>query len=554
MSTDKRTPYEEYRRERLELQAKGQVPEWMTTGGYQLFKQKYQYEGQTVRETHERIADTLSAHLPASIREEGKAWFFSLLWKGWLSPSTPVLANTGTNRGLPVSCSGQYIGDSIHSFYSNRLECAVLTKNGFGTSGYFGDIRPRGAGFSGGGTASGAPTIFAGFCQDMRDVSQGSQRRGAFAAYFDITTADFEELITYAYTNPDDCNIGWCVTDSFITALDNGDAEALRRFQETLKLKMTLGIGYYFFVDIVNNLNPEGYPHVNASNLCSEITLFADNEHTFTCVLSSMNVAKFNEWKDTDAVFWSTVFLDCVAEEFIQKAKHIPALEKAVRYTEKYRSLGLGVTGFCTYLQSESIPYESLEAQWFNDDLFSIIKRAAVDASKTMEQWGRVPHSHLLAVAPTKSTALLMGGVSEGINPDPAMTYTQLTPAGEVDRVSPVLLKVMKERGKYTPETIQDIVTNNGSVQHVEWLDDHEKKVFKTAFEINQETVVRLASRRQRFICQSQSLNLFFAADEDPRWISHIHKLAFKDKNIKSLYYIYTKAGISGSKECEACQ
>lgn len=547
------TPYAAYREERLRLQEEGEVPKWMTTGGYQLFKQKYQYKEQTVKETHERIARTLAKHLPPSVREAGEQWFFKLLWEGWLSPSTPVLANTGTSRGMPVSCSGQYVDDSVYSFYSNRLECAILTKNGFGTSGYFGSIRPRGASISGGGAASGATQVFAGFCSDMRDVSQGSQRRGAFAGYFDITFPDFDELVTYAYANPDDCNIGWNVSDQFIEDLKSGVPEAVRRYQATLKLKMTLGIGYYFFIDRVNRANPIHMQNVHASNLCSEITLPSDEMHTFTCVLSSMNVAKYSEWHGTDAIQWAIWFLDCVAKEFIKEARKVKGLEKAVAYTQKYMSLGLGVTGFHTYLQQERISFESLGAQFFNESLFMELETEAKLASKVIVALGGTKHSHLLAVAPTKSTALLMGGVSEGINPDPAMTYTQLTPAGEIDRVSPVLLSIMKERGVYSNATIQDIVTNSGSVQHVSWLDDYEKQVFRTAFEINMEVVLRLASQRQKHICQAQSLNLFFAADESPAWISHIHKLAFEDERIKSLYYIYTKAGITGSKECESC-
>lgn len=556
------TAYDQLREERLDMIDAGECPEWYTTGGYQMFKAKYQWKGQTVRSTFERIAKTLAKHVSGvQGYEDAEQKFFDLLWKGWLSPSTPVLSNTGTDRGLPVSCSGQFVDDSIHGFYSNRLETALLTKYGFGTSAYLGSIRPRGSSVSDGTTASGPVPVFAGFCQDMRDVSQGAQRRGAFAGYFSIDCEDFDELINHAYADPDDCNIGWCINNQFVNRLRQQDPEAVRRFQVTLKLKLTLGIGYYFFTDKVNNANPEYMEPVLASNLCSEITLPANEDLTYTCVLSSMNVARYHEWKETDAVYWATIFLDCVAQEFLNKASKIRGLEKAVKFTRKYRALGLGVTGYCTYLQDNMIPYESLAHSYFNQTLFNCIKAEAVRASASLldklgpnESGQHVRNSHLLAVAPTKSTALLMGGVSEGINPDPAMTYTQLTPAGEVDRVSPVLLKVMKQRGVYNKDTIQDIVTNNGSVQHVSWLTSEEKAVFKTAFEINQEWVLRTASQRQRYICQSQSLNLFFAEDEDPRWIGHIHKLAFEDPNIKSLYYIYSKPGIVGSKECSSCQ
>jgi ribonucleoside-diphosphate reductase alpha chain len=303
---------------------------------------------------------------------------------------------------------------------------------------------------------------------------------------------------------------------------------------------------------------------VKSSNLCDEITLFADEDHTFTCVLSSMNVAKYPEWKDTDAVFWATLFLDCVVSEFLEKGKNIRGLEKAVRFTEKGRALGLGQCGFHTLLQEKMIPFESFEAHMLSQEIASHIWQEAEKASKDMAkelgepEWCKgsgLRNTHRIAIAPTKSTALLMGGVSEGINPDPAMTFTQTTAGGEVNRLNPVLLRLMKERGVYTKKTIQEIVDKQGSVQHVEWLDANEKAVFKTAFEINQKTIIRLASARARYIDQWQSLNLFFAADEDPSWIAEVHSEAFRDPNILGLYYIYTQAGVQASKgECEACQ
>lgn len=296
---------------------------------------------------------------------------------------------------------------------------------------------------------------------------------------------------------------------------------------------------------------------------CQEIHLFSDEEHIFTCVLSSLNLARYDEWKNTDAIFWSTVFLDCIAEEFIQKAKEIKGLESAVRFTEKTRALGLGVCGFHTYLQEHMIPFESFEAHMWNNSVFSEIKSKALDASKWMaDKLGEpalckgygVRNTHIMAIAPTKSTAVLMGGVSEGINPDPAMTYTQMTASGEVERINPPLLNLMKKKGVYTKKHIQEITDAFGSVQNVSWLSDEEKLVFRTAFEINQEVIIRLASQRQRFICQGQSVNLFLAADEDERWISHLHKMALEDKWLKGLYYIYTRTDVDGSKECLSCQ
>lgn len=297
---------------------------------------------------------------------------------------------------------------------------------------------------------------------------------------------------------------------------------------------------------------------------CSEIMLFNDDQHTYTCVLSSMNASRWEEWKDTDAPYWATVFLDCVAEEFIQKAKNVRGLEKAVRFTEKGRALGLGLCGVHTLFMQKMLPFESLEAHLLSQEIQELIDKQSLKASQDLAltfgepEWCKgygVRNTHRIAIAPTKSTALLIGGISEGINPDPAMSYTQMTAAGEVDRLNPVLLELMKKKGVYSKKHVQEITDKQGSVQHVDWLTEEEKTVFKTAFEIDQSAVLRMASARSAYIDQWQSLNLFFAADEDPAYIAEIHKQAFEDPNILALYYIYTQAGVQASKgECEACQ
>lgn len=559
--------YKKLSEERKELQDKGFIPEWMTTAGWQLFKSKYLYEtDKAVYGQFERIVNTAVQHLPSNMRNLAYEKIFNLLWRGHLSLSTPILANMGTERGLPVACSGGYIEDSIDGFYKARHETALLTKYGFGTSGYLGAIRPRGSSIAVGGKASGILPVIKGFIQDMRDVAQGTARRGAWAGYLELEHPDFDELADFVAAEPDDANVGWIISDSFIEKLKAGDEDSIRRWQKTLKLKMITGRGYYFKRDTANKLRPAKYKElgldVKASNLCAEISLHSSEEFSFTCILSSMNIAKYDEWKNTDAPYWATIFLDCVASEFINKAKRIKGLERAVAFTENSRALGLGACGLHTYMQKQGIPFESLEAQYLNTEVFKYIYEQADEATKTLfEFFGQTKwaddgkrNSHLTAIAPTKSTALIMGGVSEGINPDPAMTYTQLTAAGEVTRVNPQILQLMKDRGVYTKKYIQEIIDNVGSVQNVDWLSEEEKLVFKTAFEINQEVILRLASQRQKYVSQSQSLNLFFSSDEDPAWIGHIHKMAFEDPNIISLYYITTMSGVQASKDCEACQ
>lgn len=558
--------------ERKQLQKEGLVPKWYTTGGYQLFKSKYEYDtnGRSVRGQFERIAKTAAKHLEGTLLHEGaEQKFFDLFWKGWVSLSTPVLANMGTTRALPVSCSGGVVEDSIHGFYQNRLETAVLTKHGFGTSAYLGNIRHRGAPISTGGKANGVVPVFKGHVQDMREVSQGSSRRGAWAGYIEIDHPDFDELVDHIMTEPDDCNIGWNVSDEFISRLDNGDPEAVRRFQRAMKMKMVTGRGYFLFVDKANRQAPQIYKDkglsIKASNLCNEVMLHSDSDLIFTCILASMNDARWDEWKDTDAPYWATVFLDCVASEFIERAKEIEGLEKAVRFTEKSRALGLGQCGLHTLFQSKMIPFESFEAHMLSQAIVTRIQTEAMRATKDMAkvlgepEWCKgygVRNTHLIAIAPTKSTALLMGGVSEGINPDPAMVFTQKSAGGDVDRVNPTLLSIMKKKGVYTKKVMRDLMDHFGSVQHVDWLTDEEKAVFKTAFEINQMAVLRMASARQRFIDQGQSLNLFFSAEEKPEWIAEVHAAAFHDPYIKGLYYVYTQAGVKAAQEnvCEACQ
>jgi ribonucleoside-diphosphate reductase alpha chain len=562
--------YKELSNERKRQQAEGLLPPWFTTGGFQLFTDKYLYEAGNFREQVERIAKTAAYHTYDYHKYREK--FFNLIWNGWLSCSTPVLANMGTSRGLPVSCSGGTVVDSINGFYSSRKETALLTKHGFGTSSYLGDIRPRGSPISVGGVASGTLPVIKGFVQDSQDVSQGSTRRGAWAGYIPIEHGDFWEIAHHLENSPDDCNIGWNVSDKFISSLEAGDVEAVARYQRTLKVKMVTGKGYYFFPDKVNRNRPQSYIehglYVKASNLCNEINLFSDENHTFTCVLSSLNLAKYDEWKDTDTIRDATHFLDCVASEFIERGSKIAGLENAVRATDKGRALGLGVCGWHTLLQQRSIPFESLEAGYLNQEIFSNLDVRSWEESRRLgeiygyPEWhwshpqGSVRNSHRIAIAPTKSTALIMGGISEGINPDPAMVYTQSSAGGEIERVNPVLLPIMKERGVYNKNVVSSLVSKNGSVQEVAWLTEHEKQVFKTAFEINQTHVLRHASTRAKYIDQWQSLNLFFSSEESEETISSIHKQAFLDENIRGLYYIYSQSGVQASKgeECQSCQ
>ena len=560
--------YDKLSEERKKLQAEGLMPLHWSTGSWQLFKEKYLYQAANPKEQYQRIANTLAAHTPDPAVWKDK--FFDIMWKGWLSPSTPILANCGTTRGLPVSCAGSYFPDSIDGIYRAKHETAILTKYGFGTAGYLGDIRPRGSQISAGGKSVGVMPVIMGMQADMEYVAQGTARRGSWAGYLPISHGDFHEVCAYLEQHPDGNNIGWNWHDSDTEKMRDGDEEAHYRFKKALKTKMVTGKGYLFFPDKANRKRPQWYKDhnldVKAAQLCNEITLHSGPDYTYTCVLASMNADLYDEWKGTDAVFVATVYLDCVAQEFIERAKNIHGLEKAVEFTRKSRALGLGVCGLTSLYQRKMIAFESVEAYLLNIELFRYIRAEAEKATAwSAEQWGEPEwckgygraNSHLLAVAPTKSTALIMGGVSEGINPDTAMVYTQRSAGGEVDRVNPHLLRLMKQKGVYSKANIAEVREAMGSVQGVSWLTQEEKDVFKTAFEINQMAILQQAEARGKFLDQWQSLNLFFAAGEDEGVIARVHQYAIESEDILGLYYIYSKAGVQASNdkaECESCQ
>lgn len=560
--------FEQLSRERKDLQTKGYYPSWFTTQGHQMFKDKYMYEDTYLLGRHKTIAKTLARYLPTSIQDQYEQVFFDLLWSGKLSAATPVLANCGTNRGLTVSCSGQYIGDSIDSFYSNLRETALLSKYGFGTSGGFSSIRERGAVISKGGTANGVRPVIDDFFIATNKVSQGGNRRGSFAAYLDIEHDDFDECLQDLFINTDGKNYGWVIKDSFINKLQAGDEEANRRFKEIIYLKLIHGKGYFFFVDRANRHRPEMYKEhgldIKASNLCSEIMLHSGPDYTYSCILSSINLTHWDEIENDNTIFDATVFLDCVTSDFIHNASTIPGLERVVEFTKKGRAIGLGVMGLHTLLQSKSVPMDSMEAHLLDGTIFKRLHDESLRASQWLAtiqgepDWCKgygVRNTHRTAQAPTKSTALLMGGVSEGISPDPGMAFEASSAVGELTRITPVFYQLMKERGMYSEKTVNRIIENLGSVQQEEWLTDHEKEVFKTAFEVSQEMLINRTAARQKYFCQGQSLNLFVPGDGDgvEERIAQLISQVFVNENILSQYYIYSRNGVVVNDDCVAC-
>lgn len=572
--------YEQLSHLRKMLQQSGQAPEWYSTASYQLLTNKeYLDKGETPHDMYTRLANRAAELTKAKIPEKygyptWKDAFFDVLWKGWLSPSTPVLTNMGNDRGHPISCSGTYVGDSIRSFELALTELAQLTQRGYGTSVGLDNIRPRGSAISKGGTANGPWDFAEDVVHKMKKVSQGTSRRGSAGQYINIMAPDIDEFFDQIIADDDGWNLGWNITDDYNELFRRDLKEADRLWNRSLKTKMTKGKGYYAFLDKINRNRPQMYVdrdlHVTQSNLCAEIALFCDELHSFSCVLSSMNVAKYDEWKHTYAVQIAIAFLDAVIEDMLIKAKQEEGFERVVAFTEKTRAIGLGVLGLSTYYQQNSWVFGGLESIMFNRQFFKEMMNEALEASRYLAQEVGEPEwlkgygerfSHLIALPPTKSTAVIQGGISEGIQPVYANVYEQDTAGGTVYRINPVLLKLMKDRGVYRKDVMRRIAESQGSVQGEDWLSAHEKEVFKTAYEQNQETVLLMASHRQQVMgprAQGQSVNLYFPMETTEEEIARIHHIAFEDEWIHSLYYIHSLNEESTNKVdtsvCPACE
>lgn len=573
--------YERLSHMRKQLQADGLAPEWMSTASYQLLTgQDYLDTAETPRDMYVRIAkraaELTEFDIPTYFGYD--TWFeafFDIMWKGWLSPSTPILTNMGNSRGHPIACSGTYLGDSIISFYEARKEIAQLTQRGYGTSWCLDPVRPRGSKISKGGEANGIMQPASGAVQDMKDISQGT-RRGNVGQYLNPLHTDFDELCDQIIADDDGWNIGWNLTDEYNDLYRTDKDRADLIWKKMLKAKMVKGKGYFYFLDKVNRARPKMYVdrgfYVRHSNLCAEIALMSDKDHSFTCVLSSMNVAKYDEWKNTYAVQLATIFLDAVISDMLIKAKDEPGFERIIAFTEKSRAIGLGQLGQSTYFQMQSWPFGNFQSIQFNQMLMKHLDTESLIASKLLAKEVGEPEwmigygerfSHRLALPPTKSTAIIQGGISEGIGPVYANVYGQDTAGGTIFRINPVLLPIMKDRGQYTEAVMERIAKAQGSVQGESWLTDHEKEVFRTAYEINQETILLMGSHRQRIMSaggggQGQSLNLYFTAEESEEEISRLHHLAYEDEHLQSLYYVHSLNEESTYKvdksTCSACE
>lgn len=574
----------DYSKIRKELQAIGEVPEWFTTGGMQLFDQKYAYKEETVKSRFRSIAKAMAKHAPKEyppVWEEceytqGKTYesaFFNAMWDGFISCSTPLLSNGGLRkRGTTVSCAGSYMGNNLYDRYNVITEAAVLTKHSHGTSVCIDDWPYEGAPLKRGGFSAGIMPVIRDLVVAMDEVVQGS-RRGSLAYSLRPQHRDFEKVLMNLYNNPESNNIGWLIDDEFSGAVLNGEPVACSKLGKMLQRKMPRGKGYFTFIDKMNRHRAEAFKRkeitTKASNLCQETNLIANEKYTFSCVILNYNLELYRVWPKS-LIYIGQIMSDCNISEYLETIDEMTtqdqeAMRKIRLFTEDFRALGSGVLGFHTLLQQERIVVGSLDSLWLNDEIFSRLEKDSIGTTEWLasvlgEPEGckglGVRNATRLMMPPTKSTAEIMAGSSEGIGLDTAMVFTKQSAGGEFFRINKVLLKLMKEKGVYNDETVKDIAQRKGTVQHVNWLSEHEKAVFRTAFEIPMEAHLELCSHRQKYIDQAQSINLYFSGNDSEEYIAKIHRMAFEDEDILSLYYIYSMRGgeITRSTECESCQ
>ena len=558
-------------------------PEWGDTEVYRkTISGGYLLQGETPKDAYERVAKTVARRL---YKPELADVFFDYIWKGWLNLASPVLSNTGTDRGLPISCFGIDVADSIQDIGSKNLEMMLLAKHGGGVGVGINMIRPAGAKITGNGTSDGVVPFCKIYDSTILATNQGAVRRGAASVNINIEHPDFEEWLEIREpkgdVNRQSLNLHQCavVGDKFMRRLEQGDKEARTRWSKLLRKRKATGEPYIMFKGNVNKNNPEAYKSnglkVHMTNICSEITLHTDESHSFVCCLSSLNLSKYDEWKGTDLIYHATWFLDGVMEEFIQRAKGLRGFENAVRSAVKGRPLGLGVLGWHTYLQDRGIPFEGLSAQYETRKIFSQIKIESERASRDLADVYGEPlwcvgtgmrNTHLRAIAPTVSNSKLAGNVSPGIEPWAANVFTEQSAKGTFIRRNPVLESVLEDNEINTEKIWNQILADGGSVQNIEELDgllmgdwdEPVKNVFKTFKEINQLELVRQAGIRQQYIDQSVSLNLAFPSEATPKWINKVHMEAWK-QGVKTLYYTRTESVLRGDlaaaamDDCVAC-
>lgn len=571
-------------------------PEWGNNDLYlKTINGNYLLKNETPKEMYARIAKTAEKHSKGiySFRD-----FFDVLWNGWVIPATPVAANFGTDRGLPISCFGGLVGDDLYEIGRKVTEMTMLSKGGGGTAYDVSELRGIGEPIKNGllGYSDGIIPQIHRFDSAILAAKQGDTRKGAAAIYCDAMHPESLSFINMRRPRGDinrqnkNIHHGLKCSDEFMNKVDSGDEKAREIWKHSLITRVETGEPYIMYTDNANkNLRPGYALHnltVKHSQLCTEIFLPTDPRHTFVCCLSAMNLAKFDEWKDTKAVKIAITLLDAVIEEFLIKATSTfinedgemelvhKGIEDAVRFAKKSRALGLGALGWHSFLQSKRIPFIGLLANSFTKNIFGQIKAQAEEASKELAEHLGEPlwckgtgqrNLNLLAIAPNRGSSKLAGGLSQGVEPYAANAWVDGDAKAMHIRVNPELKKLLQEKGKDTPEIWRDIeegkLSPKGSVAHLDFLTEEEKEVFLTFREINQLELVRQACIRQEYIDQGQSINLRFAKDAPAKFINQVHMEAWKG-GLKSLYYLRSestlnadsKSSVYEDQECVACE
>ena len=550
-------------------------PEWMDEISLATISKGYLLPGEDVKKAYRRVAKAAAFRLK---RPEMEAKFYKIMWNGWLGLASPVISNMGTDRGLPISCYGIDTPDSIRGIGLTNAELMRLTSKGGGVGIGLSRIRPRGTEIAGNGKSEGVVPWAKIYDSSIIATNQGNVRRGAASVNLDIEHPDIDEFLQIRRPKGDpnrQClNLHQCVVvgDTFMRKLESRDPDALNTWATVLKARMETGEPYVMYKDNVNKDNPIAYRlnnlEVTMTNICSEITLFTDEWHSFICCLSSLNLAKYDEWANTDTVEIATWFLDGVMQEFIDKSNGKDSLIRSHNHAKKGRALGLGVMGWHTFLQQKGLPFNSIASTAHTHNIFSDIRNKAEKASMELAaEYGEpiwckgtgMRNTHVLAIAPTVSNSVICGGVSAGIEPLPGNVYTFNGAKGTFIRKNKVLEKILKEKGQDKNKWWDQMLQDGGSAQNLpdNVLTPDEKELFLMFSEINQLELVRQAAIRQRYLDQTQSLNLSFDPNDSPKWINQVHMEAWK-LGIKTLYYLRTDSVIKGDlgsrmAECVSC-
>jgi ribonucleoside-diphosphate reductase alpha chain len=522
--------------------------EWLNKDSRKFLERGYLLEGETAEQRISQIAQRAEGINGVSGFAEK---FEDYMSRGFYSLSSPIWSNFARERGLPISCFGSYVPDTMEGIMDKVAETAIMTKHGGGTSAYFGDVRGRGTPISCGGESTGSVHFMELYNKLMNVVSQGNVRRGSFAAYLPVDHKDIEEFLEIRSEGHDIQELSFAVTvsDEWMKSMIAGDKDKRKIWSKVIQKRFETGYPYIMFSDTVNNGAPQVYKDkglkIHNSNLCSEICLSNSEDESFVCDLSSLNLEKWDEIKDTDAVETLIWFLDAVMTEFIEKTKGMRFMEAPHKFAVNQRAIGAGVLGWHSLLQSKSIAFESFEAKMLNVEIWREIRKRADQASQKLAKiFGEPPllkgynrrNTTTLAVAPTTSSSFILGQVSQSIEPLNSNYYSKDLAKGRFSYKNPHLMNLLKEKKQNTDEVWKSILEHGGSVQHLDFLSEHEKDVFKTFEEISQKEIVIQAAQRQKYIDQAQSLNLMIPHDAKPKEVNELLIFGW-EQGIKTFYY-----------------